>query len=210
MYSVCASTWPFIAASSCARSASAGEIQLPVQRIQSEEVAMCLSRWRTRPVVADLAEAVAAVAASRRPSGRSWRRLPAEMCVERGTFHNTQCTHTPAGASGSSMMMAKLAVLAGAPLQRRAGEMSSPLHVYCLGISAPGAKAEVVRVKAMAAPPFAGEPECCATLMIEVRTSRDARFGHARITTVLSTVQSLIHLPAFAGRRWLSRDRPFG
>src|SRR5580658_8327199 len=61
-------------------------------------------------------------------------------------------------------MSAKLAVLAGAPLQASAGDVSAPLHVYCLGISAPAANAGLVRAKVVEAPPDEAELACCATI----------------------------------------------
>src|SRR5438045_7936457 len=55
--------------------------------------------------------------------------------------YSTQCTQVPAGASGSSAISAKAAVLGGAPLQRSGGDTSEPSHVYLPGIAAPSLKA---------------------------------------------------------------------
>src|SRR5690348_5268307 len=60
------------------------------------------------------------------PSGR--------FCVSAGKLNSTQCTHVPAGASGSSAINATLFVPAGGLLQCSSGERSSASHVYCLGI----------------------------------------------------------------------------
>jgi hypothetical protein len=56
----------------------------------------------------------------------------------------TQWTQVPSGASGSSKLRAKLAVVCGGSLQESGGEMSSPSHVYSSGIASPGAKAALV------------------------------------------------------------------
>ena len=55
-----------------------------------------------------------------------------------------QWFHVPPGASGSSMIRAKLFVSGGSPDQRKGGEMSLPSHVNRLGIAAPSAKPSIV------------------------------------------------------------------
>jgi hypothetical protein len=61
-----------------------------------------------------------------------------------GRSYNTQCTHVPTGASGSSHISAELLVPAGALSQLRGGEIFSPSHVYLDGIGSPSAKLELV------------------------------------------------------------------
>ncbi len=60
-----------------------------------------------------------------------------------GRFQTTQCTHVPAGASGSSTINARLFVPSGGVDHFRSGEKFSPWHVYCLGIEERSAKAEL-------------------------------------------------------------------
>src|SRR2546430_14610604 len=70
--------------------------------------------------------------------------------VAAGRLYSTQCTHVPAGASGSSAISAKLTVPAGAPLQASGGETSAPSHVYLEGTADPSVKAVLVSENAMA------------------------------------------------------------
>src|SRR2546430_11062341 len=53
-----------------------------------------------------------------------FRSPSASSLVSAGRSNSTQCTHVPAGASGSSMMSAKLCVFAGGSLQVSLGERS--------------------------------------------------------------------------------------
>src|SRR5260370_34339780 len=73
-----------------------------------------------------------------------------------GISYKTQCTQVPAGASGSSMISAKLSVFAGGLFHSRFGEMSCASHVNLLGITSPSEKSGFVMCSAMA-PPFSGE-----------------------------------------------------
>src|SRR6266849_2744157 len=66
-------------------------------------------------------------------------------CTVAGMFHATQCTQVPLGASGSSVMSAKLLVLAGTADQLKGGDMSEPSHVYFGGIIPPISNAELFR-----------------------------------------------------------------
>src|SRR5215207_4220802 len=65
--------------------------------------------------------------------GKSSCRLRASA----GILNNTQCTHVPIGASGSSMMMAKDCVPAGGSLHASAGEVFFPVQVYFAGMDCP-------------------------------------------------------------------------
>jgi hypothetical protein len=65
----------------------------------------------------------------------------------------SQCVNVPFGASGSSMMTAKLRAPAGASAIVSGGAWSLPSHVNCLGITAPSANAELVNLKAMPVSP---------------------------------------------------------
>src|SRR5579862_9207004 len=121
-------------------------------------------------------------------------------------FHITQCTQVPAGASGSSMIIAKLLVFAGAPFHVNAGEMSAPLQLYCSGMAAPAAKLEIVTVMA---PPFAAGA-CCAKPAIHMRNTRDARVALTRINVGLSIARFLIPIRAASGPQWSPSDRLVG
>src|SRR6266536_5206136 len=61
-----------------------------------------------------------------------------------GMLYNTQCTHVPAGASGSSTMRAKDWVPAGEPLHVSAGELFLPVQVYFAGMDCPLANASLL------------------------------------------------------------------
>src|SRR6201999_930360 len=84
-----------------------------------------------------------------------------ELLLE-GIFHITQCTQSPPGASGSSMMSAKLTVFAGAPLHANAGEVSPPLQDSSRGISPPAANAVLLSANFPEEAPAAGALACCA------------------------------------------------
>ncbi len=60
-----------------------------------------------------------------------------------GTY-NTQCTHVPAGASGSSTISANDPVPAGGSFHVRAGEMFLPVQVYFAGMDCPLANASLL------------------------------------------------------------------
>src|SRR5216683_2978410 len=90
-----------------------------------------------------------------------------QFCVERiqleeiavrsaGRSYKTQCTHVPTGASGSSMMSAKLCVSAGGSFHFNCGETSGPSHVNFFGIASPAEKSGLEICSAIA-PPFACE-----------------------------------------------------
>src|SRR5215831_1975637 len=59
----------------------------------------------------------------------------ASSLVSPGKSNSTQCTQVPTGASGSSMMSAKLWVFAGGSLQLSLGESSGPSQVNFWGIA---------------------------------------------------------------------------
>src|SRR4029077_19104562 len=69
-----------------------------------------------------------------------------------GRSYKTQCTHVPAGASGSSMMRAKLPVFADGSCHSNFGETSCVSHVNFLGIVSPSEKSGLVMCIAMAPP----------------------------------------------------------
>jgi hypothetical protein len=73
------------------------------------------------------------------------------LCVFAGMLYKTQCTHVPAGASGSSTISAKDFVLAGGSSQARAGEIFFPMHEYFAGMDCPFANASLVKVRDMVA-----------------------------------------------------------
>jgi hypothetical protein len=56
--------------------------------------------------------------------------------------YNSQCTHVPPGASGSSRIKTKLAVSGGSPVHSKDGETSALRHVCKSGIHPPSANAE--------------------------------------------------------------------
>jgi hypothetical protein len=68
-----------------------------------------------------------------------------------GMLYKTQCTHVPAGASGSSTISAKEFVLAGGSVHARLGEIFFPVHEYFAGIDCPVANASLVKVRDMVA-----------------------------------------------------------
>jgi hypothetical protein len=69
-----------------------------------------------------------------------------------GMRYTSQCTKVPEGASGSSMIRAKLLVVSGAPVQARGGEMFPPSFEYLLGITPSSWKARLVSFKFMMLP----------------------------------------------------------
>src|ERR1019366_1490717 len=81
-------------------------------------------------------------------------------CALAGRFHNTQCTHVPAGASGSSMISAKLTVPAGVPLHSSCGETSAASQECFFGITAPSANAVLLSTSAIDEPPPADGCDC--------------------------------------------------
>src|ERR1019366_5483009 len=93
-------------------------------------------------------------------------------CALAVRFHNTQCTQVPAGASGSSMISAKLTVRAGDPLHSSAGETSAASQLCFFGISAPGANAVLLSASAIGNRPPAGERDCTATVLPPTAPSR--------------------------------------
>src|SRR5262249_48106238 len=64
----------------------------------------------------------------------------ARSLVSTGKSKSTQWTHVPTGASGSSMMSAKLCVFSGSAPQLSFGETSGPSQVNFLGIISPAEK----------------------------------------------------------------------
>src|SRR5215472_7460893 len=86
------------------------------------------------------------VAVLGRPSGSAF--------VSGGRLNNTQCTHVPTGASGSSAINAKLLAPVGASLQCNSGESSWPSHVNRFGILAPVVNDVLVSSNFMAASPI--------------------------------------------------------
>jgi len=83
-----------------------------------------LLRQRARPVVAVLWKPLRPVRAVVQllALGHAFR----NDCAFAGKFHSTQCTQVPAGASGSSMISAKLSTFAGAPLHCNPGNYRRP------------------------------------------------------------------------------------
>src|SRR5512139_2366818 len=79
--------------------------------------------------------------------GRSSGRLRASA----GMLNNTQWTHVPPGASGSSMMSAKDWVPAGGSFHASAGEMSLPVQAYLAGMDCPFVNASLVSSRDMLA-----------------------------------------------------------
>src|SRR6266498_1525751 len=68
-----------------------------------------------------------------------------------GMLYKTQCTHVPAGASGSSTISANDPVPAGGSFHVRAGEMFLPVQVYFAGMDCPLANASLLISIAIAA-----------------------------------------------------------
>src|SRR5688500_12805743 len=68
-----------------------------------------------------------------------------------GILNKTQCTHVPAGASGSSMMRARDCVPAGGSFQARAGEIFLPVQAYFAGMDCPFVNALLVNSRDMVA-----------------------------------------------------------
>jgi hypothetical protein len=64
--------------------------------------------------------------------------------------NKTQCVNVPPGASGSSIISAKLFVFAGAPLHFSCGETFSAEQVNFAGMFAPSVNAAVIRVNGAA------------------------------------------------------------
>src|ERR1051325_655351 len=77
--------------------------------------------------------------------------LSGRLCRFAGMLYKTQCTHVPAGASGSSTISARDLVPAGGSFQARAGEIFFPTHEYFAGIDCPVANASLVKVRDMVA-----------------------------------------------------------
>src|ERR1035438_10903596 len=63
------------------------------------------------------------------------RKFSGNSVIMTGILNKTQCTHVPAGASGSSQMRAKLGVLDGNPDHSTGGETLIPSQVYFDGIN---------------------------------------------------------------------------
>ena len=177
-----------------------GEIELCVQSVQTEEVAMRLSSRRTGPVIADLAIAVAALMRRRliarpgTPSGRA--------CGGRRKFHSTQWTQVPCGASGSSTISAKPAAFAGAPLHFKAGEALHPYSYIAWGsrLQRQTLTAEDERQGTAAG---TGELACCATVKRTPANNRSARVIHraeGRIGNPPFCVAQYTTGPAWPGR----------
>src|ERR1019366_8250771 len=93
-------------------------------------------------------------------------------CALAGMFHSTQCTQVPAGASGSSMIRAKLTVPAGVPLHSSAGETSAASQVCFFGITAPGANAVLLSTSAIDERPPADGCDCEASVLPPTAPSR--------------------------------------
>src|ERR1700747_281651 len=66
-----------------------------------------------------------------------------------GRLYNTQCTHVPMGASGSSQISARLLAAAGTPSHCTGGDTLAPSHEYLVGITSPARKTELVIAIAM-------------------------------------------------------------
>jgi hypothetical protein len=66
-------------------------------------------------------------------------------------LYNTQWTHVPTGASGSSTINAKDCVPAGGSFQARAGEMFLPMQEYFAGMDCPLVNASLVNLKDISA-----------------------------------------------------------
>src|ERR671931_1329048 len=83
---------------------------------------------------------------------------PAAISVVDGAILNSvQCTNVPPGASGSSTTSTSSRAPPGTPDQASGGESPLPSQVYCRGIAAPSANAELV--SSIAAPLTAGAAE---------------------------------------------------
>src|ERR1019366_7959113 len=95
-------------------------------------------------------------------------------CALAGRFHSTQCPQVPAGASGSSMISAKLTVRAGASLHSSAGEKSASSQVCFFGITAPGANAELFSTSDIDERPPAEGCDCEASVLPPTVPSRSA------------------------------------
>src|SRR5438309_8147377 len=89
------------------------------------------------------------------PAGRSWLLLVpwANSRVVAGKFQTTQWINVPEGASGSSMIRAKLLVPGGGSVQESGGEVSAPSQVNSLGISPPFLNAVLCKANPMCLAP---------------------------------------------------------
>src|SRR5271157_2952101 len=84
--------------------------------------------------------------------------------------------NVPPGASGSSTIKASDRADCGKPLKDSAGEMFSPLHVYFVGIGAPGAKA-ALRISIFGcAQAVAASGIAAATQSIKKNSTRGLRY----------------------------------
>src|SRR5215472_4243265 len=95
--------------------------------------------------------------------------------VSAGRSNSTQCTHVPAGASGSSIISAKLCVFAGGSVQLSFGETSGPSHANFFGIISP---AENDALDIFMVPPW-----ICAG---GVAPRKEARHNERQITPVVA------------------------
>src|SRR5919197_2263590 len=77
--------------------------------------------------------------------------LSCKLRASTGRLNNTQCTHVPMGASGSSTINAKDFVPAGGSFHARAGEIFLPMQEYLAGMDCPFANASLVRLRDMVA-----------------------------------------------------------
>ena len=116
------------------------EIELSLERIELEKITMGFARRRTRAVVTDLAEVVAALALAARQFVNLVHALG--QAGGRGgqvvTAPNVSRCRT--GASGSSAIRVKLAVPDGGSVHESSGETSAPSQVNFLGMSPPFGK----------------------------------------------------------------------
>src|SRR5579872_133442 len=108
----------------CTRS----KIKSGIKSIEGK-VIMVGSAWWARAAVGGFAIKTVA------PAPNSFIDAPsAKLRTVLGILKTTQCTHTFAGASGSSTIRANVLVPAGSSDHCKDGETFAPSHVYCDGI----------------------------------------------------------------------------
>src|SRR6202007_2408550 len=91
--------------------------------------------------------------------------------------NNTQCTHVPTGASGSSIIRAKLCVFAGGSFQFSLGETSGPSQVNFFGMVSPAEKA-LLPISNGIVFPF-----CCAKRIVATQNEKPS-IRHRRVNAI--------------------------